>query len=101
MTAEAARIASQLANARSGRPIDLPGVIGLLGVRGFIYMSELLVPAESLAGQLTAIHPPGFVLVAGAVPSELHTALTAAGWVFRRTLEMMILPRECVPPHPP
>jgi hypothetical protein len=55
MTAEAARIADQLANARTGRQIDLPGVIGLLGVPGFIYVNELLVSAESLAGHLTGI----------------------------------------------
>jgi hypothetical protein len=100
MTAEAARIADQLANARTGRQIDLPGVIGLLGVPGFIYVNELLVSAESLAGHLTGIHPPGFVLVAGGVPGELH-ALAAVGWSFRRHLEMMLLARVCVPPLPP
>lgn len=101
MTAEAARIADQLANARSGRSIDLPGVIGLLGVPGFIYVNELLVEAEPLARYLTSVRPPRFVLVASEVPDELHAALAAAGWSFRRTLEMMILPRECVPPRPP
>jgi ribosomal protein S18 acetylase RimI-like enzyme len=99
MTAEAARIADQLANAPTGRSIDLPGVIGLLDVPGFIYVNELLVPAESLASHLMSIDPPGFVLVAGGVPGELHAALAAMGWSFRRTLEMMILPREFVPPH--
>ena len=101
MTAEAARIARQLANARTGRSIDLPGVIGLLDVPGFIYVNELLVSAESLAGHLMSIRPPGFVLVAGGVPGELHAALATMGWSFRRTLEMMILPRECAPAHQP
>jgi hypothetical protein len=58
MTAEAARIADQLANARTGRPIDLPGVIGLLGVPGFIYVNELLVSAE-IPRQSSDEHPMG------------------------------------------
>ena len=101
MAAEAARIVDQLASAPAGRSIDLPGVIGLLGVSGFIYVDELLVSAEFLASRLTRADPPGFVLVAGGVPDELHAVLVAMGWSFRRTLEMMILPAECVPPHPP
>ncbi len=101
MTAEAARVVDQLKSAQTGSSIDLPGVIGMLGVPGFIYVDELLVCAETLASRLTCVHPPGFVLVAGGVPAELHAVLAAMGWSFRRTLEMMILPRECVPPHPP
>jgi ribosomal protein S18 acetylase RimI-like enzyme len=101
MTAEAARIAHQLANAPTGRSIDLPGVTGLFDVPGFVYVNELLGSAESLASHLTSIRPAGFVLVAGGVPGELHAALAAMGWSSRRTLEMMILPREGVPPHRP
>ena len=65
MAAEAARIADQLANARTGRLIDLPGVIGLLDVPGFVYVNELLGSAESLASHLMSIRPAGFVFGRG------------------------------------
>jgi ribosomal protein S18 acetylase RimI-like enzyme len=80
---------------------DLPGVIGLLGDSGFIYVDELSVRPEGLVQKLTSFGPPGFVLLASRVPDRLDAAMIAAGWTLRRTLEMMVLPRAPVPPTSP
>ena len=64
-------------------------------------MNELSVPTEILARKLTNFGPPGFVLLASRVSDRLDAAMIAAGWTFRRTLEMMVMPRTRVPPHSP
>lgn len=94
MAAVTARMADRLRQLEAAMWIDdVPGVTGLQGDSGFIYVNELALPTGILASRLTGFEPPRFVLLASGVPDRLDAALTDAGWTFRRTLEMMVLPR--------